>query len=248
MSREVFQPGQVWPGTELTPSVFQAQWQIEFTQIDNLPGLAEIVFTDASWEELDWNAREALHLNNRWPKAPGIWRHLFVPQDPVNMHLMRSLQMLLLAWQHWLQLPFVGSISTLPAVAERYSILGRANGRFEQAQVKIASLQSRRKLLQQFSLRQWRLYQHVSALYNDLEPLVEGSANYGLFHDRENSIQKIAADIRWHAKELHLLVKRPEYRPSQKLRLWANRLRINQLSSATCLYHSTLLQELLSIE
>jgi len=246
MSREDLQPGKIWPGTELSSLVLMEQWAVEFRHQGNKAEQAHIVFTDSGWEDLEWNAREALHLNTGLARAPTLWRHLFLPQEGINTHLLRSLHMILNAWQQWIQLPHVRVINGLPGATECRMLLKQARGRLESAQSKQDSLVSRKQAFQQFSLRQWRFYQQVCAFFNDLDLLVSGSADFAYGQEPSSGIDSMARDILWHSKELLLLLQRPEFKPSQLVRLRAPRLKINKLTGANCLYHAGLLKSLMN--
>ena len=247
MSRESFQPGQIWSGTELTHSVLEKQWMEELSLVENRAVIVVSAFTEETWADLEWNAREALHLNGLWPSAPRFWRHLFLKQDPVNTHLMRSLQILLSAWQAWTQLPWVRNMDIEMAPGELSSIIVQAGGFLDAASVKGDSLLSRKNAFRQFSIRQYRLYQQISAFFRSLEAVVARCSLYlGKFHPSQKAEVR-DEDIQWHTKELFRLVGPPDYRPSQWKRLVAPRLHINQLIGANCLYHSSLLRILMNV-
>ena len=247
MSEEVLQPGQIWPGSPLSPDTLEGQWGIEFRHHSSKADLVSVAFSDSGWEDLEWNAREALHINSGKARMPHLLRHLFLPQETINTHLLRSLQMLLSAWQQWMQLPHVRVINSLPPPSESWLFLNQAAGRLETAKSKQDSLLSSKQSLQHFSLRQWRFYQQLSAYFNDLEPLVNGSSSYALLLQPEKKDQLFLDDIMWHDKELLLTLKRPQYRPGQWERLKAPRLRINKWLGTNCLYHAHLLKTLMNL-
>ncbi len=74
-------------------------------------------------------------------------------------------------------------------------LLKQASGRLEAGQWKQDSVLSGKQAFQQFSLRQWRFYQQVSAFFNDLESLVSGSAEYGFRQNTDSGCDSKAMDI-----------------------------------------------------
>jgi hypothetical protein len=226
----------------LSPDTLERQWEIEFRHHASKADLVSVAFSDSGWEDLEWNAREALHLNNGKTRMPYLLRHIFLSQEKINTHLLRSLQMLLSAWQQWMQLPHVRVINSLPSPSDGYRFVDQAFGRLETAKEKQDSLLSGKQSLQHFSLRQWRYYQQLSAFFNDLEPLVKGASSYAVLIQPDKKDQFFLEDILWHDKELHLTLKHPEYRPGQWERLKAPRLRVNKWLGTNCLYHANLLK------
>lgn len=232
-------PGAIWKGAPLSPALLESQWSTELRHRDGDLDLAAIAFAEADWLALEWNAREALHLNGKGKPWPAPFRALLISQDSVNIHLLRSLQKVLEAWQQWIHLPRVRTMNTLPPPAECRFLLRQAWARLETAEAKYDSLLVRRRLLHQFSLRQWRILQQLAAILHDLGPLVPGADTSG------PGDPGTPAHIDWHARELRRLLGQPDYRPDLLRRIRAPRLEINRLLAAACLYQAAFLRTLL---
>lgn len=247
MSTEAFQPGQIWPGGRLDADALMAQWTIEFRHRTTPFDLSGIAFTEADWQALEWNAREALHLNAHREGQPLWWRHITLPQDAVNLHLIRAYDRVLAAWQQFIHLPHIRVINALPPPAECAFRMTQARGRLEAAQRRYESLVADTKALQQFSLRQFRIYQQLAALLADLEPLVEVLAAHAATAGGKPSVTKVSTDLLWHGREVLRLAGRTGNRPSQKERFLAPRLRINQLMGGAALQQAAFLKGLMNI-
>jgi hypothetical protein len=210
--------------------------------------MAEAVFSSSTWEDWQWNAEEALHLNQKLVNAPKFWRHLFLPQDKINVHLFRAHQELITAWHQWAALPQVKN-SPLLRESENLSFLTlSAMGRIDQAKVRYESLVGQKKMLQVFSLRQHRFYQNLVAIYLDLESLLQlaGLMGQSIAPDNED-LTSWQSDIMWHAKELQRLVGPMSYKPQLPKRFSAPRIEINRLLGTVCLYQKKFLHTLFQL-
>jgi hypothetical protein len=245
MNAHVVKPGHIRQGLDLTPSVLEAQWKMELRHRNHNVDLSALAFSKSDWVDLEWNAKEALFVNGKWSRYPGHIRKFFIDQDAVNIHLIRTYQKLLGAWQQWTHLPYVRSIASLPSPSECTFLLGQAWARLDRAHEKYYSLTEGKHLLREFSLRQWRLFQHLSALLADLDPLVRGTADYLKRHgnNRDSSVS-LEKDILWHTRELQVLLGRLDSRPGLKARIRAPRLEINRLLAQSCLLQADFLRTL----
>ncbi len=240
MSPTAFPPGQIWHGLPLSAELLERQWALELQYRATEPQALAGAFTAADWADLEWNARAVLRLNARWPRAPRWVRHCLLPQAPINHHLLYALQKLVGAWQQSLQSPPLKNAPALPPPQDRLLLLGQAHGRLQAALAKAHSLGARRKVLQQFSLRQWRLFQQVALLYGDLLPLAEGAAAEAA--RRGAATGRLPEDIRWHTKALLASSGQPDLTPGLVDRVRGPRLETNRLAGAACLYHHQLLR------
>ena len=241
MSQTAFTPGQIWHGLPLSLELLERQWGLELRHRAAEPQAHAADFTAADWADLEWNAREVLRLAARWPRAPRWWRDCFLPQAAVNHHLLYALQKLLGAWQQPMLAPRLRNTPALPPLRDRLLLLGQARGRLQAAMAKAESLRARGKALQQFSLRQWRLFQQVALLYGDLLPLAEGAAAE-LARTGCTAAGQMREDIAWHSRTLLARTGQPDHKPGLVARVRGPRIEMNRLAGAACLYHHGLLR------
>lgn len=245
MKGPAFQPGTIWPGEPLTAATLERQWQQEFFQASQSLDLNELAFAPTDWADLEWNGRESLHLNARYPRLPMVLRALVVDQDRVNLHLIRSLQKVLAAWQQWLHLPATRSLTQLPSRSECLFLVHQAAGRLEQAEARLDSLSTGKQLFHQFSLRQWRLWQQVASLFNDLTPFITATRALVKGTPGREATPSLAEDVLWHTRECLLLLGPMDGRPALWERLRAPRFEVNRMLAALCLLHGSFLQTLI---
>lgn len=248
MNHRSFQPGQVWAGISPTAALLETQWNLELRHHLFSFDLPKLAFTNDDWEALDWNAREALHLNGKFSAIPVWLRTFFLPQNRINIHLIRALVKLLGAWQQWSLMPYVRTLNTLPSLAETNFSLNQAMSRLEIAEEKHNSLASKKQLFQQISIRQWRYYQQVASLFNDIDPLVTGASVFLKGNSLQlESVQRLQNDLVWHGKELRRRMNVFGDRPDLFARIQLPGFEINRLIGTNCLIHSGFLRELMKI-
>jgi hypothetical protein len=242
-------PGQIWPARKLTPESLEEQWKEEL--VHHMAGLdlPALVFSESTWADLEWNARESLRLNGKRARMPEWLRRFIVPQPGIDLHLLRSLEVLVTAWQQWSHLALSKDSSrAIPAATLNGACLAVATS-LDQAFVKSRSLQEKGLFPKHFSVRQYRLFQWIGSIFTDLEPVVEVAASV---LERENRLTPEAGslleDIRWHGRQLGMRGTPRSPRPGIRKRLCVPRLEINRLAATACLYHAKLLKQINGFE
>jgi hypothetical protein len=243
MSLIDIQPGQVWPAKVPTAGDFTNQWEQELYYRSKSLQFTHLVFPESDWNEWEWHGNMVLELNDKWPTAPAWFRNVIVPQDKINDHLIHGYQKLVAGWLQWENFSLSKSIHWHPAKEQRALLLLSAKARLADASVKTNSLIHKKKAFQCISLRQYRLYQHLAALLNDLEPLIDGIILHAHEHIQDNhEFYASMENIMWHAREALSLVGRLDYTPELKERLKTHRVKINRMLGIACLYHAAFLK------
>lgn len=248
MSEAPIQPGLIWKCNALSPEFFIDRWESEIHTYSPGHDMVDIAFSASIWDDWKWNAGEALHLNRKWQASPKVFRHLFLPQNMINLYLLRAHRELITSWRQWAGLPKVHGLPILHETHNPTFLTLSAMGRIDQAKLKHESLVEKKKSLQVFSLRQQRFYQNLTAIYLDLSPLIKIAVQYGESVDPDNpDLSGLEEDIDWHVKELQRLVGPVNYRPELASRVRSPRIEINRLLGMLCLYHLRFLRTIIKL-
>ena len=249
MKGEIIQPGQAWEARPLSADFLIQQWEAVMHHQSARPALTKLAFTNADWEDWEWNAKEALFLNEKLQSLPTFLRRWVLPQDPINFHLLHASQKLVMSWRQWAELPGIKNSNLLRDRVNVSFLLLSAMGRIDHARTKYDSLIASGKMLQNISLRQHRFYQQLTALYLDLNPIVSLARENAISTEGESSpLASLEKDILWHAKELLRLVGQPDYRPDLVARARVPGVEINRLLGTVCLFHAQFLKSLIRLQ
>ncbi len=249
MSESAIEPGQVWKAKALTADYLVQQWEATLHHHSANPDLISLSFSRQEWDDWEWNAQEALYLNRNLNKAPALFRHWFLPQQHINFHLLHSFEKMVLLWRQWAELPQVRSSDLLAEQANVRFLLQSANGRIDQAMTKYESLAAKGKILQNVSLRQHRFFQQLTALLQDMVPVVLLARRHGeAIATDDGKLEGLERDICWHSKELLRLVGHLDHCPELVARIRVPRLEINRLLGTVCLYQARFLRTLIELQ
>jgi hypothetical protein len=230
-------PGTIIPAVTLTPSCLISEWE-------NLALYSETSLPQTSCPEekdfidIEWNAEESIRQCSRYNNVPLGIRSFLTRNHVSNGTLLFSSEKLIQAWQQTLCAGILRDIEC-SRLNQLIQISRGALGWHQQARIKFASLSEKIAPLQQFSVRQWRLYWFLTRALNDIETVAIGTSESNPFTQDKTS--SLLEHIHWHTAQLNNLLS-PVKPPSLLQRIRTPLLEINRLCSMTCIYHAKLLR------